>query len=318
MNRACSILISGATLTVSAAGATVAQTNVAATHATPPSPVPTSPPPASPAPAPIASLVKVDLNNCASSAPIVPASSVRNFSVDRVARTLHGIWRGRVSGDYPPELIAADGYVNVDYYWIIDTEHGEALILEQLSPVRAAHAAPAGAPALSFLTCGRDGYVPRHPKQVHEFQKISSNLEDARAMLKTSTGLVVDDAELSLSAVWQQLVDTRYFDTARFGAYAGGLFKPFDLTSGTTVVGTPMVSLAYQAEYRGSGQTAAKFETGVPILGRESAGFIGVSTGTADYLVSTVGNGVEWLKEDVVTALINMIMDKVVLGPLVM
>lgn len=288
-------------------------------------PTPSPSPSASPNPVPLPSpspgsqwdaLIKMDLSQCDSPVPVVPPASVRSFSPERVSRTLTGIWRGRVWGDYPPELMAADGYLNVDYYWIVDAQQGESLILEQLSSVRSAPPAAGNARAFSFMSCAQEGYVPQHPKQVHEFQKISDSLAGARQIIETSTGLVVDDPELSLSAVWQRLVETRYFDTARFGAYAGALFKPFEVRGTTNAAGIPMVSVSYHAEYRGSGQTATRFETGVPVYGQESGSFIGVSTSSGDYLVSSIANGLAWLKAELDGVLINMLMDKVVIGPL--
>lgn len=269
----------------------------------------------------MSALVKTDLDTCDAKMPVVPHGSVRDFPAKRVEKTLHGIWRGRVWGDYPKELIAEDGFLNVDYYWIIDTERNEALILEQLSSTRAASKAPGGAAVWSFLTCGREGYVPRHPRQVHEFQKISNSLRDVRRMLESSTGLDMqraegDDQDLSLAEAWNQLVDTKYFDTKRYGAYAGGFFRGLQINETTNAAGAPMLSLSYQAEYRGAGQTAATFERGEPILGTETAGFIGVSTPSGDYLVSSLGNGSEWLKTDTTAATINMTIDKVVIGPL--
>ena len=43
----------------------------------------------------------------------------------RIAKTLHGVWRGRVLGD--------DGEVGVDYYGITDVKRGEAQIIAQRS-----------------------------------------------------------------------------------------------------------------------------------------------------------------------------------------
>jgi hypothetical protein len=297
------VLIAAVALVGTASGAPLARTK-------------TSPSEPSLSQAQMEALVKADLKTCDQRIPVVPAASVRSVSSDRLARTLHGIWRGRVAGEYPKELLAQDGYLNVDYYWIIDAQRGEALILEQLSSTRSALEAPAAnAPVWSFMTCGKAGYVPQHPPQVHEFQKISDSLEDARRMFEKSTGLQMEAGELSLSDAWHKLVETKYFDTKRYGAYAGGLFKPFEIMHTTNAAGTPMISLRYSAEYRGAGQTAAKFEEGVPIVGSESASFVGLTTPAGDYLVSSAGNGVEWEKMAEAVA-INMAIDKVVIGPL--
>src|SRR5688572_2499507 len=87
-------------------------------------------------------LVKTDLTACASKVPVVPRASAREFPPERIAKTLNGIWRGSVRGRFPRNLLARDGFVNVDYYWIVDVKRGESLILEQLSSKRAAEGPP--------------------------------------------------------------------------------------------------------------------------------------------------------------------------------
>lgn len=243
------------------------------------------------------------------------------FSDDRVQRTLSGIWRGRVKGNYEKQFLADDGYVNVDYYMIVDAKRGEALVFEQFGSTRAAPAPKEGAPVWSYVSCGRENYRPRHPAQVHEFQKVSDNLEEARAILKTSTGQAFEGTELVLADVWKQLVDTKYFDDPeRSLAYAGGFFK-FKMTNVPSAEGGSLVDMDMQAEYRGSGQTAAKFERGVPIHGTERGQFLGVQAGSGSFLVSSFGlsREVDVAKEDSSLAagsLISMTYDKVVLGPL--
>src|SRR5262245_17602788 len=126
------------------------------------------------------SLVKMDLRTCAQKVPVVAQGSAKAFPQDRIERTLNGIWRGRVSGDYDKQYLGPDGFLNVDYYMIVDVKKSEILVLEQLSSKRAAPAPTGAAPATwSFLMCGQDRYLPRHPKQIHEFQKVSNNVEDA-------------------------------------------------------------------------------------------------------------------------------------------
>src|ERR1700722_8336003 len=79
-------------------------------------------------------IVKTDLDNCSTQdtrlksgrtdpAAIIPTRNAREIPKDRVTKTLNGIWRGRILGD--------DKDVGVDYYWIIDTNLGEALIIAQ-------------------------------------------------------------------------------------------------------------------------------------------------------------------------------------------
>jgi hypothetical protein len=264
------------------------------------------------------------------------------FSAERIEKTLTGVWHGRVSGNYEKQFLAGDGFVNVDYYLIVDAKRGEALVFEQFGDKRAAPVPKPGAPVWSYVTCGRENYTPRHPAQVHEFFKVSDNVEDARAILKTSTGLTFEDkGELVLSEVWKQLVEAKYFDDPeRALAYAGGFFSPFKFQN-VPVQGGSLVDMYMKAEYRGSGMTAARFERGVPIHGIEKGKFLGVTTyspgnislrrshrarqgiGGGDFLVasSEAGSEVEAEKAEEEAALnsaprINMAFDKVVIGPL--
>jgi hypothetical protein len=264
-------------------------------------------------------LAKTDLNSCSQRLPVIPQSNLRVFPQDRIEKTLNGIWRGRVSGEYPKPVLADDGFLNVDYYMIVDVKRSEALVLEQLSPKRAAPRPRPGAPTWSYLMCGRERYLPAHPAQIHEFQKVSDNLVDARAILESSTGLKFGDGEFVISAAWQKLVDQKYFDDYRYGAYAGGLFKPFQI--GNVVRdGKSLFGMKMTAEYRGGGGTAARFESGVPLRGVESGEFAGFSARGGDYLVASLGNGTEVAKEASQTAggdIINMFFDKVLIGPLV-
>jgi hypothetical protein len=267
----------------------------------------------------IASVVKADVQNCASKVPVIPTAAVRSFGPDRVSKTLNGIWRGRVSGQYDKQFLAKDGYLNVDYYMIVDVKAGEVLVLEQLSSKRAVEKPRSANPAAwSFLMCGKEKYLPRHPPQVHEFQKVSDNLDDARAILEKSTGLKMEaNKQLSLSSAWQKLVDQEYFDNAKFPAYAGGIFKPFQVGAVQSEGGGSQYSISYQAEYRGSGETAARFTKGVPARGKESARFVGLTTENGDYLVASNGNGLEWEKVAESGALMNVFFEQVVIGPLV-
>lgn len=265
-------------------------------------------------------LAKTDLKACAQRLPVISQNNRRVFPQDRIEKTLNGIWRGRVNGEYPQPVLADDGFLNVDYYMIVDVKRSEALVLEQLSPKRAAPRPRPGAPTWSYLMCGRERYLPSHPPQIHEFQKVSDNVVDARAILESSTGLKFDEKEFVLSAAWQKLVEQKYFDDLRYGAYAGGLFKPFQI--GNVVRdGKSVFAMKYPAEYRGGGGTAARFESGVALRGIEQGEFAGFSTRSGDFLVSSLGNGTEMLKEaesEVAGGdIINMFFDKVLIGPLV-
>src|SRR5688500_5354198 len=52
---------------------------------------------------------------------IIPTSNAREFPTARVAKTLHGIWVGRIIGDNKD--------LGVDYFWIIDIKKNEGLII---------------------------------------------------------------------------------------------------------------------------------------------------------------------------------------------
>src|SRR5579872_6288228 len=56
-------------------------------------------------------------------ASIIPTSNAREFPRARIAKTLNGMWRGRVMGD--------DKDVSVDYFWLFDTRRSEGLIIAQ-------------------------------------------------------------------------------------------------------------------------------------------------------------------------------------------
>ena len=246
----------------------------------------------------LSAIVKTDLNGCSTDQAqpnaIIPLRDAKQF-------------------------LARDGALNVDYYWVIDMKRHEALVVEQLSPNRSATETRkiVDAPSISFLACGEEGYVPRSPRQVHSFTKVSDNIEDARSVLVASTGLKVEDnKEFTLSSTWQQLVDTKYFDTAKFGAYAGGLFKPFEIGSVANAIGPAFASMRYEAEYRGGGATAARFTTGTPIKGVEDAQFLGVTSGGKDFLVASFGNGRAWRKVATEGGVMELAFDKVVIGPL--
>jgi hypothetical protein len=249
---------------------------------------------------------------------VIPLRNARAVPVDRVSKTLHGIWRGEVTGNYPKQFLTRSGELNVDYYWIIDTNKNEALIVEQLTSRRSLPTPRTPGPRFSFLMCGEAGYVPAHPRQVHSFVKVSDNVEDAAKILAQSTGVraAAGPGGVSLSEAWRSLVDERYFARTTFPAYAGGFFKPFEITSVANPIGPALVQLKYEAEYRGSGATAAQFRGNEPIRGVESAQFMGVNTPGGDYLVSSFGNGRVWKKEASQGGAIELAFDKVVIGPL--
>ncbi|BDC50516.1 hypothetical protein F183_A28320 [Bryobacterales bacterium F-183] len=267
--------------------------------------------------APVSAVISTDLKGCESKTPVVSRSEQRSYPEARIQRTLNGVWRGKVTGEYPKDFLARDGNLDVDYYMIVDAKRGEALVFEQFSSKRAAPKAKANAPKWSYLMCGHERYLPAHPPQVHEFQKVSDNIEDARELLAASTGLTFKaNSDLVLSSAWKQLVDSKYFDSDKSLAYAGGLFKPFRIANVPDEERGSLLEMKIQAEYRGSGMTAAKFEKGVAMRGTEEGKFVGIRTGGSDYLVAAAGSGSQLLKQVSQFGSINMAFDKVVIGPL--
>jgi hypothetical protein len=273
------------------------------------------------------------------------------FTPKRTGITLTGVWRGSVTGNYDKQYLAEDGLLNVDYYLIVDAKRGEALVFEQFGSEGAGPQPLPNSPTWSYVTCGRS-YQPSFPAQVHTFVKVSNSIEDARALLNASTGQTFNNpGELVLSDVWQQLVDTKYFDDpGRSLAYAGALFKPFtveNVRSGNK----SLLAMDMVAEYRGSGQTALQFSPGVAIHGTEHGKFLGVqllpsdslarvdakgryrahqSVSSGDYLIASPGLGGEaTVAKDVVDSpagagestagnrgILSYSYDKIVIGPL--
>src|SRR5262249_7028247 len=60
---------------------------------------------------------------------IIPTANAVDVSVDKVARTLHGMWRGQVIGSPLDAKYEKSKEGNVDYFWIFDIPHSEALII---------------------------------------------------------------------------------------------------------------------------------------------------------------------------------------------
>src|SRR4051812_20643969 len=108
---------------------------------------------------------------------IIPTANAKEFPTERVARTLHGMWRGRVIGSPLDGKYEQPKEGNVDYFWIIDTKQNEGLIIA----IRNGNISTAGlgpitnAPKLSYLVCPHEGYIPNEGggAEIHEFVKVS-------------------------------------------------------------------------------------------------------------------------------------------------
>ena len=241
-------------------------------------------------------------------ASIIPTSNAREFPKARITRTLHGMWRGQVYGDYHKDL-------RVDYFWIIDTQRNEGLIIAQrngnetlggLRPIP-------NAPKLTYLMCANEGYTPSSEggSQIHEFTKVSNSVDDAAQVLQKATGVafraqrskqqaqgqrVANSAKQvverpTLSDLWQDLVASGYFKSLPAVAFAGGLFKPMQIDLVPSAIGPAQLSMKWDSEYYGGGATQLKFTPGVPMKGIEYTQFVGTSASAGDFLVSSPGNG---------------------------
>lgn len=244
-------------------------------------------------------------------ATIIPTRNAKEITVARVAKTLHGMWRGRVLGD--------DKDVGVDYFWIMDTQRGEGLLIAQRTgkETMAAMQAAGNAPKLTYLMCAHEGYAPsKETPQIHEFVKVSSSLAEAPRILAQSTGLKMRQARPTISEIWQGLVAMRYFEKAPATAFAGGFFKPLTITRNAKAVGPPQIALRWDGEYRGGGSTSLQFTAGVPMKGVEHASFVGTSATAGDFLVSSPGNGELWKVEAFAAGNYDLGFDSVVLGPM--
>lgn len=263
---------------------------------------------------------------CAETAPKAPRAlghDAQVFSTDRMRSTLNGVWLGKVSGEYDPQLFAKDGFLNVDYYMVVDVNRGEMFVLQEFGPKRpgAAFKARPGAPKWTYVWCAKDNYKSPSPRQIHEFVKVSDNVEDAREIISASTGLKMGgEDKVVLADVWRELVDLKFFDDpSRSIAYAGALFKPLTMGNVSSAAGS-LFELMLVGEYRGTGQTAAKFAAGEPIHNTERGLFQGISMDGGDFLVASAGLANEMCcpKDDYVLAKpTHMLFDKVVIGPLV-
>ncbi len=220
-------------------------------------------------------------------ATIIPTRNAREFPSDRIARTLHGMWRGQVFGDYNKDL-------HVDYFWIIDTQRNEGLIIAQRTGRESMPRRPLpNAPKLTYLMCANEGYIPSSEggSQIHEFVKVSDSIEDAPRILQKATGLKLRTERPTLSELWEELVASGYFRSLPAVAFAGALFKPMQLELVASPIGPAQVSLKWDSEYYGGGATQLKFTPGVPMRGVEYTQFIGTTATSGDFLVSSPGNG---------------------------
>lgn len=220
-------------------------------------------------------------------ASIIPAANAVELSTSRVARTMHGMWRGEVYGDYRKDL-------KVDYFWIMDTNRKEGLIIAQRSGNQSTGGMQPvpNAPKISYLMCAHEGYIPSSEggAQLHEFIKVSDGIQGAAAVLQQATGVSLA-GKTTLEQMWQAIVASGYFQSLPAVAFAGGLFKPIRIEQVASATGPPQISLSWDSEYYGGGATQIKFQPGIPMKGVEYTTYVATSSSTGEYLVSSPGNG---------------------------
>jgi hypothetical protein len=280
---------------------------------------------------------------CAQKAPATPkilSHNPQTFSAQRLANTLNGIWLGRVSGEYDPQLFAKDGFLNVDYFIIVDMKRGQAFTYQEFTNRRsgAAFTMSPGAPQWTYTWCAREDYQTKSPRQIHSFTKVSDDVDDAKDIIANAFGIQIPkNDKVVLADLWKTLVAQKFFDDPnRSLAYAGVLFNPVTMGTVASAGGGSLLEFRMVGEYRGIGETAAKFVPGEPIHNVEMGHFLGLTAGTAtkgkatnkpattelagDFLVASVGlgNDAEQPKADAVVAVFStqMSFDKVVIGPL--
>jgi hypothetical protein len=227
------------------------------------------------------------------------------------------MWRGQVFGDYHKDL-------RVDYFWIIDTQRNEGLIIAQ----RTGQESTAGLkllvadpPKISYLMCANEGYLPSSEggSQIHEFVKVSDSIENAQRVLTKATGVKfgqVRKARSALSDLWKVIVASGYFQSLPAVAFAGGLFKPMRIELVPSAIGPAQVSMSWDSEYYGGGTTWIKFTPGVPMKGVEYTQFVGTTATAGDFLVASPGNGKLAKVEAMSGGDYDLAFDAVTLGPM--
>ena len=252
---------------------------------------------------------------------IIPTANAVEFSLDRVAKTMHGMWRGQVIGSPLDNKYEKSKEGNVDYFWIFDMARGEALIIA----LRNGNNSVAGMslpttdpPKLSYLICAHEGYIPTVEKgsEIHEFTKVSNSIDNAADVLSKATGLKFITPNPTLSDLWQEVVASGYFQSLPAVAFAGGFFNPIRLELVPSSVGPSQVSMSWDSEYYGGGTTWIKFTPGVPMRGVEYSTFVGTTATSGDYLVASPGNGKLAKVEALVGGDYDLAFDSVTFGPM--
>jgi hypothetical protein len=277
-------------------------------------------------PAQLDAIVTPSLKNCAppettaaaknsgriDPASVIPSLNAKAFPAARIAKTLHGIWRGSVEGD--------DSDVGVDYFWFIDTKRNEALIIAQRTGKQtlAGMQPVPNAPHFSYLLCAHEGYFPsKDTPQMQAFVKVANDLTEVPRLMEAATGLKAS-SQATLAEMWDGLHKINYFREIekRAKAFGGALFTGIQIAPVQGPIGPPQMSLSWNGTYYGGGSTAIRWTPDVPIKGVEYGTFVGTSATGGDFLVASPGNGALWKVEAVAGGNYDLGFDAVVLGPM--
>jgi hypothetical protein len=252
---------------------------------------------------------------------IIPTRNAKEFPVARIRRTMHGMWHGQVIGSPLDVKYEKTKEANVDYFWIFDTQRSEALIIA----LRNGNDSTAGLklgvpnpPKLTYLICAHEGYIPTVEKgsEIHEFTKVSNNINDAPRVLEKATGLKFKTGRPILSELWKEIVASKYFQSLPAVAFAGGFFKPIRVDLVPSAVGPAQVSMSWDSEYYGGGTTWIQFTPGVPMKGVEYTQFVGTTATAGDFLVASPGNGKLAKVEAMAGGNYDLAFDAVTFGPM--
>jgi len=227
---------------------------------------------------------------------IIPTANQIEPNLTKIAKSMHGMWRGQVIGSPLDKQYERTKEANVDYFWVFDMTRNEALIIA----LRNGNTSTAGLslgvqkpPTLTYLICAHEGYMPNVEKasEIHQFTKVSHSIANAAQIISKATGISFKTAQPSLSDLWQEIVAAGYFQTLPAVAFAGGFFSPIKLELVPSPIGPSQVAVSWNSQYYGGGATGIQFTPGVPMQGVEYTTFVATTATDGDYLVASPGNG---------------------------
>jgi hypothetical protein len=252
---------------------------------------------------------------------IIPTANTKELPVDKIAKTMHGMWRGQVIGSPLDSKYEKSKEGNVDYFWIFDMGRKQALIIALRNGNNSTSGMSLGVakpPKLSYLICAHEGYIPTVEKgsEIHEFTKVSHSIKQAAIVLQKATGIQFKTPQPTLADMWQEIVASGYFQSLPAVAFAGGFFNPIRIELVPSPVGASQISMSWDSEYYGGGTTWIKFTPGVPMRGTEYSTFVATTATAGDYLVSSPGNGKLAKVEAMAGGDYDLAFDSTTMGPM--